>query len=543
MATKDGFYLPIPPNRPGKAPVLVVTPVTDLGELICESLKDVTECVPVSRVSRTITYLKEHPDCQQVILDMEMGEMQLIDVANALRSIKPAIKIVIISKDDPSTELEAIQPWKILHKPLLLQDLLDLLGFEFKKHDSSPIIIDLDDNKDGNKESLSWINNANVANQLLTSMIVKSRAQEAILIQNHSLWSYTGHFPDSSIEEVNHIISKSWSGNHSADLMRYIKLETTQTEHALYATLIAVGVILALIFDPEISFSVARNQTKKFASNFLLPEGDSRYVKTLGSGELDEKEKTGMKSITRKPLYRLPIIPVHEDEEVEPSGGTLKSMEHSHLNGRSDEELKEPTLSLGILGEANDPQASRRHARSVNENHEIDNVTQDLLQSEEKEPIINIQSVSDGLYHLTYSCLLIPRFSSHRLTVDQAKLVANCMNEIYISFGWRLESLETKPDYLRWAGCIPPTIALTTHIDLIRKETSKQIFDDFPPYRQLNLSGDFWAPGYLIMSGKNAISDQLIIEFTNQSRQKYGMLPPKKRSLQYTYQLNGADSL
>jgi REP element-mobilizing transposase RayT len=98
------------------------------------------------------------------------------------------------------------------------------------------------------------------------------------------------------------------------------------------------------------------------------------------------------------------------------------------------------------------------------------------------------------------------------------------MKEIYTSYGWRLEFLEANPDYLRWAASIPPTIALSEHIDIIRKETSKRLFDDFPPYKQENLSNDYWAPGFLIMGGKKAISDQLIVEYTRQSRQKYGLL-------------------
>jgi REP element-mobilizing transposase RayT/CheY-like chemotaxis protein len=521
MTTYNEGFLQIPQYPQSKSSILVVTPLTELGELICESLKEVSNCEHFSNASKTISYFKQHEECKQAILDMEMGEMRVLDLGRALRRLNPTIEIVIISKEEPSTDLEAIQPWKFLHKPLLLHDLQVALGIETGKEDNSSNVIDLDAAKDGKRTPLHWLTDAALATQQLARMIEKSSAQEALLIQNHALWSYTGQLSEDSVQEVDHLITKSWDGKNKADLMRFIKLETTQTEHALYATLVAMGVILALVFDSEIPFSIVRTQTNELANTLLLPDGDNEKVKVLSSGAVDSLGEIEEKPTPWKQFNNSAFIPEHEDVEIGSSSYAFNEFVNAHLAGQS---FNVKSDQADLFGDLKNPQPTEKLILSARDDGGLkEDTTQNYRRVEENQPTILLEPVSDGLYNLTYSCLLIPRFSSHHLTRDRVNLVSDCMKEIFTSYGWRLESLEAKQDYLRWVASIPPTIALSEHIDTIRMETSKRLFDDFPPYKQENLSSDYWAPGYLIMGGKSTISDQLVMEYTKQSRQKFGL--------------------
>jgi REP element-mobilizing transposase RayT len=349
-------------------------------------------------------------------------------------------------------------------------------------------------------------------------MIEKSSAQEALLIQNQALWSYTGQLSEDSVQEVDHLISKSWDGKNKTDLMRFIKLETTQTEHALYATVIAVGVILALVFDSEIPFSIVRTQTNELANTLTLPEGGTKKVKALAWGEADRNKAIEEKPIAWKQFKETTFTPEPDSVELGSSSYAFNEFVNAHLTGKTIQKKADPFDDL----KTNPP--TEKVFRPIDENGVLKDLpTQTRGPAEVGQAAILIEPVSDGMYNLTYTCLLIPRFSSHHLTKDRVNLVSDCMKEIYTSYGWRLEDLDAKADQLRWTASIPPTIALSEHIDIIRKETSKRLFEDFPPYKQENLSNDYWAPGYLIMGGKNAISDQLVVEYTKQSRQKFGL--------------------
>jgi REP element-mobilizing transposase RayT/CheY-like chemotaxis protein len=507
----------------GKPNILVVTPLTDLGELICESLKDVSNIGLFSNASKTISFIRQHEDFHQAILDMEMGEMRLLDLGRALRKINPTIELIIISKEEPSTDLDAIQPWKFIRKPILLRDLQVALGVSTVNECISSNIIDLDTEElYGGRAPLHWLNNPVFATRQLAQLIEKSSAQEALLIQNHALWSYSGKLSEESVQEVDCLITKSWDGKNKVDFMRFIKLETTQTEHALYATFIALGVILALVFDSEIPFSIVRSQTNELANTLLLPAGDDSQVKKLSWGNLESKSMIEEKPIFWKRLDNPSFSPDNDSLEIEPSRYVFKEFVDSRTSEDSLTVKGDQPQYFHPLGTLNNVQFPDGSIHSIqNSCAEKGIKIQDFNMGVENQERIILEPVSDGLYNLSYSCLLIPRFKSHHLSKDREKLISECMKEIYTSYGWRLESLETKPDYLKWVASIPPTIALSEHITIIRKETSKRLFDDFPPFKQENLSSDYWAPGYLIMGGNNTISDQLIQEYSNKSRHKY----------------------
>jgi hypothetical protein len=58
---------------------------------------------------------------------------------------------------------------------------------------------------------------------------------------------------------------------------------------------------------------------------------------------------------------------------------------------------------------------------------------------------------------------------------------------------------------------------------IMRQQVSVKIFEDFPRFKKENPSGDFWAPGYLIMGGSHPPPVQIIKEFIAQTRQRQGL--------------------
>jgi hypothetical protein len=58
---------------------------------------------------------------------------------------------------------------------------------------------------------------------------------------------------------------------------------------------------------------------------------------------------------------------------------------------------------------------------------------------------------------------------------------------------------------------------------IVRQRISVKIFDGFPRFNKENPSGDFWAPGYLIMGGSQPAPVQVIREFIAQTRQRQGI--------------------
>ena len=136
--------------------------------------------------------------------------------------------------------------------------------------------------------------------------------------------------------------------------------------------------------------------------------------------------------------------------------------------------------------------------------------------------LLGLEPASPALYKLNYACLLVPRLKSHYLTGDVASQLGESLPDICIAFGWRLEFMAVRPEYLQWVVSVPPNTAPGHVMRVIREQTSEILFKEFPRMKKENPSGDFWAPGYLIMGGTQSHPQQLVKDYIKQTRDRQG---------------------
>jgi REP element-mobilizing transposase RayT len=135
---------------------------------------------------------------------------------------------------------------------------------------------------------------------------------------------------------------------------------------------------------------------------------------------------------------------------------------------------------------------------------------------------ILLEPASPSLVNLTYACLLVPRFDHHHLVGDVAARLNEWVPQTCVAFGWRLEHISVRPEYLQWVVRVPPSTAPGYIMRIIRQQTSDRTFNEFPRFKADNPSGDFWAPGYLIMGSSQLHPQKLIREFIQQTRTRQG---------------------
>ena len=112
-----------------KADLIVVTPQVSFGELIRQSLNDTGSFrihMASDKAQAILTAEKE--TCSLALLDMELGEQELLDTGRSLRSINPDLDLVILSDEDLPPTMDAIRPWVLLRKPFYLPDLSSLFA-------------------------------------------------------------------------------------------------------------------------------------------------------------------------------------------------------------------------------------------------------------------------------------------------------------------------------------------------------------------------------------------------------------------------------
>ena len=141
-----------------------------------------------------------------------------------------------------------------------------------------------------------------------------------------------------------------------------------------------------------------------------------------------------------------------------------------------------------------------------------------------RKQLTEFEGESPALVSLTYSCVLLPRLTEHHLTGELAAHLSDLTTQLCVAFGWRLEQLSIRPDYLYWMVNVPPNTSPGYLMRIMRQHTSQRLFADFPSLEDSNPSGDFWAPGYLILSGDDIPPPSLIKDFIHQTRERQGLL-------------------
>ncbi len=135
-----------------------------------------------------------------------------------------------------------------------------------------------------------------------------------------------------------------------------------------------------------------------------------------------------------------------------------------------------------------------------------------------------LEPISPESYDLSYTCLIIPRFPQHILRGDIAGYMPKWLQQICISYGWRLGFTNVQPEYFQWAIRVSPSVPPGYFMQVIRHETSAFTFEYFPKFKKENLMKDFWAPGYLVILGMRPHPPQMVDQFTRLTRRQQGII-------------------
>ena len=169
--------------------------------------------------------------------------------------------------------------------------------------------------------------------------------------------------------------------------------------------------------------------------------------------------------------------------------------------------------------------------KEFTETHDLKNSVSASNLIYETEKLIRISESSDVMlervlprdYSLSYACLIIPRFSKHKLIGDLTESLHHLIKNICISFSWKLEFIDIRPEYLQWVMVVGVTTSPSFFMRIIMEQTSKQIFKEFRRFKRENTSGDFWAPGYMVLAGTQPYPPEMIEEFIKVTRQHQGL--------------------
>ncbi|MCE9644774.1 MAG: transposase [Chloroflexi bacterium] len=538
------------------ADMLVVTPSSTLGEAIQKTLEE-TKLYRIHVVHNKSSAIVRADElgAPLALLDYSLGDDWVNEIGQALRTVRPGINLIILCDENITPPaFDKLRPWILVRKPFKMSAFMMAISAPQATAAPTP------QQSTSSNTSMSWLSDVSKAAQHLTRLTLESSAQAALITRNNEVWSYAGGLSANAAKEVAQTVTRNWDGQKGSDLLRFIRLESTKAEHMLYATRLSADTVLALVFDAETPFSTIRSQASQLVGDLGNERSESPKPAKSASkssvefpADLDDGESMDNISSISNILSDIPtpnpspsasreFKQTRKKERIDPNQ-TRVSVPMSNASVFNRE--ASPTFQLENLTVANDqPQSSKQTAQHQTDLEEIEVTAPSQPRVRPETPVVRpksseedvtrespttdairklvVEPTSAGLYHLTYACLLVPRFTSHYITGDLADHVSKWLPNICIAFGWRLEYLAVRPEYLQWVVNVQPNTSPGYLMRIMRQQTSEKIFAEFNRFKKENPSGDFWAPGYLIMGGSQPHPAQLVRDYIQQTRQRQG---------------------
>ena len=519
--------------------LLVVTPAPAVADAIHRSLGEAREyALHVANNKAAAVVTADEARCSMAILDLGLGEESVREIGEALRIVRPQIELLVLCEDGNPPALDSIRPWTLLRRPSYIQELLKPLQNKHADHGETGTDMEID--------NVPWLQDVAKAAQHLTRLTLESSAQATLITRNNELWAYAGGLSQNAAKEIAQAVARNWDVEKGSDLLRFIRLDSTRAEHMLYATRLGYDAILAMVFEAETPFSTIRMQANDLVSAISTEKpGPAAEVETapeteaispaemVEADEEDELEIPPISEIlTNIPAPNPPVVvgavssrrhdPTLDETRVSVPLSNARSFPLRDTF-MSKEQTNPDELDLTM------PSKGKARPETPLPRPEGDELAETRLSpTTEAERKITLEPVTAGLYHLTYACLLVPRFTSHYLTGDLAEHISEWLPTICVAFGWRLEYLAVRPEYLQWIVNVQPNTSPGYLMRVMRQQTSEKIFKEIPRLKKENPSGDFWAPGYLIMGGSQPHPSQLVRDYIKQARERQGLLHPRK---------------
>ena len=350
------------------------------------------------------------------------------------------------------------------------------------------------------------------AAQILASASLEPGVRAALVCQEAQVWAYGGHLPRAWAEELALRLARQRSLPESGDLARFVTLSTASSPSAgpylLYATSLNETLTLALVFDAETPFSRARARAitlRRILSQIHPAEPVTLEVQGLFTGEEHREFSQVQEPIRQKaPLAAAPqsasIL-----GDVPPPNPSPAGWYHEAQDGHLEPvpavtpPLPAPVGRIPQQPEADLDDEPAAHVEDM----------EDLL-----------EPASPTLASLPLTCLLTPRLPGHYLRADIARELGQAMPQLCAAFAWRLEGLVIRPDHMEWRLLLSPGISPARMLRILRQRTSQRLFTHFPHLRRENPSGDFWAPGYLVVGGTRSLAEDTRREFIARTRRR-----------------------
>jgi REP element-mobilizing transposase RayT len=416
----------------------------------------------------------------------------------------------------------------------------------------------------------AWLENAAQSALILGRLVQDPSIQAALILRGKDLWAQAGELLE--LPAVEHLgvepaaaelarkVFQYWATDGGSDLTRYVRLASVPGEYILYATGLTGEMVLAILYNEETPFSQMRAQAARLAHTLLsspLQDEKGSWIQEYPEDVRDENPVLDAALAAMPPLFdevppptvstssasgealMAPVLPpASQTAPGFADAAPASTIETPAISPAAPAEAlltPQPVIPLGTPPAQTLPMPALDHTETISSPlpdrlamQDVGSISRpaDFTPGEPAAAAPWTPPASPALSDLYLAVVLLPRMPKHHLIGDLAALLPQWVAQICMAYGWRLEALRVRPDYVEWVVNIPPSTSASQHLRLMRRQTSQYIMAEFPTFARENPSGEFWAPGYLVTSSAQLPAEAAVQAFMSQIRRQQGVAKP-----------------
>jgi REP element-mobilizing transposase RayT len=549
--------------------VLVITPQAQFGEMIRLTLEETAlyrvRLVPNGAAGLASCHLISFAIA---IIDCDLPSESAVELAQQLRIMQPALKLMLIPPGNNPHHplLNGFEPDGFIEQPFFIPEMLEqvanLTSSSPQAESSTPL-------------PPPWLDDQQRVAQVFGQVFSTLTAQAGIIVRGKEPWCPAGNITPGAARELTAWLSRYTAVPPQTDLARFFHINSDALDVLIYAVTIASGVILALVFPPGTALSRISSQarqcafelTRRLASDRELPEDiEESPLPSFEGGKspadlafetflsrLPPPEPTPEAESSTPDEFLFPWemtlpqpepqaqpdwVPYADVQPVEP----LPDAEERPSAPAELPPIPEPALEIEDTAPVNlipadqqptiailTPELQTLQAKpplTLPEPPPAEAAPEDTqpVRVQRSAPIVEAPAEPQLQVNPVYTCILLPCRPEHTLYGPAADILINWLPQLCLAFNWNLLHLEVNLDYLQWQVQVAADSSPNAVVRTVRKLSSQRLFNLNPRYQAENTSGDFWAPGFLIISGGEPPSPALVRQHIQQTRRRQGLV-------------------
>lgn len=123
---------------------------------------------------------------------------------------------------------------------------------------------------------------------------------------------------------------------------------------------------------------------------------------------------------------------------------------------------------------------------------------------------MSLKRTKHAVYDIKYHFVWIPKYRKDILTGEIKKRIVQLFKEISRVYEFEIDTMEIMEDHVHIFLSAPPKYGPSKIVEIMKSQSAKVIFKEFPQLKKQLWGGEFWSGGYFVRTVGDKVTAEII---------------------------------